>query len=236
MSYNLQFKKESFAGEIPFLDSAHVRWIRGGITIDRTKVTEVEGKRKLKAGAFVGKVAGGKYAPYVPAVAASKVIGDSEDDNAVLFRAKLAGVGGNGIKVQLIDPSGNNQPLSVLVEADTIKVSLATGEAGAITSKAKDVAAAVNIHQIAKALVSADATINDDEEGNGVVSATEGAVALAGGANANIDNVVLLGTDVDVTEHDAVATALDHARVIVARLPQAPDEYIKGLLPGVVWK
>ena len=238
--YNLQFKTETFGGEIPFIDSQHVRWVRGGITIDKGEVTAVDGKKKLKAGAFVGKIANGKYAPYVPAVASSKVIGDPAEDvnKAVKYTAIKSGEDGDNIKIQHKDP-GEDADLSVDVigGADGITTIVVTLEydTDAVVSTAAEVAAAVNNHYLARTLVVADVSINEDDEGAGVV-AVAAATALEDGADANIGNAVILGVDVDVTDNDGVATALDHGRVIVERLPAAPDAYIKSLLPGVVWK
>jgi hypothetical protein len=70
MAYNLGLKTKTFAGEVSILDSQHVRYIRGGVTIDSTKVSDgcnetVNGvvRKILKPGTFLAKLSNGKYCP-----------------------------------------------------------------------------------------------------------------------------------------------------------------------------
>lgn len=70
MAYNLGLRTKTFGGEISILDSQHVRYIRGAITIDNTKVSAgcnevVNGmtRKILKPGTFLAKLANGKYCP-----------------------------------------------------------------------------------------------------------------------------------------------------------------------------
>lgn len=87
------------------------------------------------------------------------------------------GTAGNSITVTHVDPSGNDQPLAVNVDGTDITVSLATGPAGAITSTAAEVKAAVNVHADASLLVLCE----DEGVGSGIVNA-EAVTSLAGGA------------------------------------------------------
>lgn len=70
MPYNLGLKTKTFAGEVNILDSQHARYIRGGATIDRAKVSDgfntlVDGltRKILKVGTFLAKLASGKWCP-----------------------------------------------------------------------------------------------------------------------------------------------------------------------------
>jgi hypothetical protein len=151
---DISLKETIIGGQVNFLDSEKVRYVRGGVTLEAAQVqADEKGLKKLPAGTFIGKQVNGKYAKYVPAVKASLTTGVVGNKNAILWTAKKGGAGGNGIKIQLKDPAGNDQPLKVLVESDTIIVSLATGGAGAITSTAAQVIAAVNASLLVKDLV-----------------------------------------------------------------------------------
>lgn len=99
-------------------------------------------------------------------------------DNDITLTAKVGGAGGNAINLVLVDPSGNNQALAVSVAETTITVSLATGGAGAITSTAAQVVAAINADAAAKLLVTA--AVKSGETGAGIVTALT-STALAGG-------------------------------------------------------
>jgi hypothetical protein len=101
------------------------------------------------------------------------------DNNDLVFTAANGGTGGNSITVTYVDPAGNDQALGVVVTDSDIVVNLATGPAGAITSTADDIAAAIAADEDAAALVTvADADGND---GSGVVTAMAEAT-LTGGA------------------------------------------------------
>lgn len=101
-------------------------------------------------------------------------------NNDLVFTAKNHGVGGNAITVRYVDPAGNNQALSVGVVGNAITVNLATGVAGAITSTAAQVRAAVLASAPAMALLSA-VTLKTGNDGTGVVIAMA-ATNLTGGA------------------------------------------------------
>lgn len=67
MAYNVTLRSKAVAGSVNIFDSAEVRWITGGVTLDHTTVPEVDGKKVLKAGQPLGRItATGKYGPYDP--------------------------------------------------------------------------------------------------------------------------------------------------------------------------
>jgi len=130
---------------------------------------------------LVANGAGGVKPPAV-GVQAYKVTGVVGDNNALRFTAKGYGVAGNDIRIQLKDPGGNDQALAVDVVGKDIVVSLATGNAGAITSTAALVKAAVEASAAASLVTVAD---EGASTGAGVVAAVAMG-ALAGG----VDGVV----------------------------------------------
>ena len=66
MGYNLELRTEKIAGQVNIFDSALVRWITCGVTIDADTVSEdADGKKILPAGTPLGKItATGLYGPY----------------------------------------------------------------------------------------------------------------------------------------------------------------------------
>jgi hypothetical protein len=122
----------------------------------------------------------------VPAATAQAAltVNPAGDDNGLIYTAVAYGEVGNDITVVYVDPAANDAALSVGVVGSAITVNLATGVAGAITSTAALVLAAIEASGPATALVTvaimtADTGVADD--GSGVVTAM--AVAnLAGGA------------------------------------------------------
>ena len=239
---NIGLKTTTFGGRTNFLDSSEVRFIRGGITLDAAQVAADGGTglKKLLAGTFVG-VSGGKYRKYIAAVKAHLHTGVVANNNAVLWTAVTGGAAGNSIKVALLDPGGNNKPLEVTIINDEIRVNLATGADGAISSTAAQVIAAVNTHLFAKTLVLA---ANDGASTGAAAVVAAAAAPLAEGANANVVPSLILADDVTfssvdsvngVTHADQIVTAIDHARVISARLPVAPDDYVRASMPGITW-
>lgn len=94
------------------------------------------------------------------------VTGVSEDDNALTWTSVL----NEAFTVNLVDPEGNDQVLGVVVDTRDITVNLATGPAGAITSTAADVLAAIEADDPgATDLVTMADT--GDSDGTGVVIA-----------------------------------------------------------------
>ncbi|MEI6449767.1 MAG: hypothetical protein WCP98_07425 [Actinomycetes bacterium] len=116
-------------------------------------------------------------APAVMAVLTTALAGANND---LTFLAKTGGTAGNSITVALV-ATGNDTPLSVDVASSAITVNLATGGAGAITSTASQVRAAINADTDAKALITA--SLAPGNSGVGVVTALS-AANLAGGAAA----------------------------------------------------
>ena len=240
---NINLETITYEGRVPFLDSGQVRYIRGAVTLDHTAVVaDANGMKKIKAGSFIGK-SGGKWKKYTAGVKAAVTLqpGGAGGNNDITVTAKNAGAAGNSIKVQLKNPGVNSQALKVLLESDTIVVSLATDAAGTITSTAAQVIAAINAALYVKDLVTASNAAGSD--GTGVVAAVN-ATPLAGGTNANVVPTLILADDVTFTKFneatglthaDQVATAIDQARVIAARLPEQPDDYVKQNMPGITW-
>jgi hypothetical protein len=114
------------------------------------------------------------------------------------------------VTVALVDPSDTNQSLSVEVTDHDIVVNLATDGAGAITSTAAQVAAAIAAHAAAKELVVvANASGND---GTGVVTALA-ETGLAGPGAVTIDADVETMAD---TSHwyDAPGSAIPQATAV----------------------
>ncbi|WP_053225888.1 M14 family zinc carboxypeptidase [Solirubrobacter soli] len=73
--------------------------------------------------------------------------------------------GGNDLKAQLLDPQSTNSQLRVAVADNTITVTLATDQGGAITSTAAQVIAAINGNAAASALVTASNYRTSDASG-----------------------------------------------------------------------
>lgn len=122
----------------------------------------------------------------VDAVQATATLDPAGNENALSYTAREYGTGGNSITVTYVDPGANSAPLGVSVAGKSIVVSLATGEAGAITSTAAEVLAAIEAHQPANVLVSAVFAADGElEDGSGVVTAMA-STALTGGAGTGI--------------------------------------------------
>ena len=116
------------------------------------------------------------------------------------------------------------------VGGDTVTVALKTSSGSAIESTAAQVIAAVNAHLVAKTLVVA--ANSGASTGAGVVVAVAPA-ALAGGADWNVIPSCVLAEDVDVTDGDTAASAVDMARLIGARLPATIQPEVLAVLPGI---
>lgn len=101
-------------------------------------------------------------------------------NNDLTFRARKAGLAGNSITIEYIDPPGNNVPLSVAVVGTAIKVTLATDGVSAITSTAAQVRDAINAHFGAYSLVYA--VLASGNDGTGVVTVLA-STPLTGGAD-----------------------------------------------------
>jgi len=97
---------------------------------------------------------------------------------------------GNAISIEYIDPADVNQALGIVVTGNKITVNLATDGAGAITSTAALVKAAINADADALLLVAAE----DENAGAGIGNAKAEA-SLTGGISKSGGNVVITGTD-----------------------------------------
>ncbi|WP_417382377.1 flagellin [Gimesia sp.] len=97
----------------------------------------------------------------------------------------ILGDANQNINVSFVDPSGNSQPLGVVVSNNAtdinIVINLATNGSGAITSTAADIKTLIDNNADANAYVST--AFEGTSNGNGVVEA-ETAAALTGGTNA----------------------------------------------------
>lgn len=190
---------------------------------DTGVVANADGKKIVSAGTIVGGAAAStlsdptqKVRKHVQNSLTTALTGTNND---LVFKSKVE----KTLKVAYIDPAGNDQSLSVKVEGDTINVYLATGGAGAITSTAAQIKAAIDAHLVANDLVEvSNATSND---GTGVVTALV-ATALTGGIIAE----GVLQYDVDVTSGPVPGSMLIHAFVDINKLPEAPtSQAIKSL-------
>jgi hypothetical protein len=133
------------------------------------------------------------------AVRATLGINPTGTDNALNLTAIEYGTAGNGITVAYVDPSANNAALAVTVTRQAVKVSLATGAGGAITSTAALVKAALDASLAAKMFSTA---INSGDggagTGAGVVTAMA-AAAFTGGKGTGIGVVYPGGLCIDTT-------------------------------------
>lgn len=108
------------------------------------------------------------------AVAATADVNPAGAENGLTFTAVKYGTDGNVIGVKYVDPGANDAALSVSVAGNEITISLATGEAGAITSTAAEVLAAINADPVAGRMVVASiyaADSGESDDGSGVVTA-----------------------------------------------------------------
>lgn len=135
------------------------------------------------------------------AAQATVAVNPTGDDNGLTFTARAYGAGGNEITVTYVDPGANDAALSVSVAGTAITVSLATGEAGAITSTAAEVAAAVAAHGLANELVTVEILASDSgtgDDGSGIVTAIA-STALENGAGTGIGIALPGGLCIDTT-------------------------------------
>ncbi len=118
----------------------------------------------------------------VPAAVAATLTTDMTNATSDLtLTARRAGSAGNSLSIEYIDPEDTDQPLTVSMDESTgiITVTLATGEAGAITSTAALVKAAINNDPVVSKWVACE----DEGAGTGIVNAVAVA-SLAGGTDA----------------------------------------------------
>lgn len=195
------------------------------VTVDDDGISAgSDGKKIVPAGTIVGSASSTladdtqKVKVHAPASLSTALAGD---DNDLVYTAKV----NRTIKIAYINPSANDQALSVSVTVDTINVSLKTGGAGAIESTAAEIKAAIEAHYQANELVSVANKGEDD--GTGVVIAMA-AATLTGGIPA--EGILL--NDVDVTSGDMSGAMLVHGFVATAKLPTAPSTQARKDLEG----
>lgn len=243
MGYNLRFTPEQHAGHIPFVDTDSLRFIRGGLSIDSAQVAANlaasqgqavlrNGRLTLLQGSYLSQNPGTGlfevYCPPVAGVAASVVLGLA--DAAVQIDADTVGVAGNDIQVVYVNPGGNDQVLHCTYADGIIFVSLATGAAGAITSTANQVIAAIN------AAAGADVTASPPGTGLDVVTA-EVLTPLAGGVDGNLAIAAGLRTGTPEAEtgifwRHAVPGAAGNAVTISYVDPLAAAQPLVAAAPG----
>jgi len=111
------------------------------------------------------------------AVAASATVVMTDTDANLTYTYKETGPRGNLWKVVHVDPEDEDQELTVTVDSYVITVSLATDEAGEITSLSADVVEAVNASEAGQFVVCAEA-------GDGGAVNAVSIASLAGGTDA----------------------------------------------------
>lgn len=108
-------------------------------------------------------------------------------NQTIVYTANNAGRAGNAITIELVDPAGNDQALSISVVGTAISVSLATGGAGAITTTRAQLVAALMANSSVTNLITVS--------GSGASAMTAiSATPLAGGANRGMILNVLAGS------------------------------------------
>lgn len=98
-------------------------------------------------------------------------------DADLTFTARQYGAQGNFLTVAFVNPGAANHALEIFVDGNAIRIVLATGAGGAISSTAIEVAAAIAAHERANELVA----VTYEGTGLGVVNATPFPAALSGG-------------------------------------------------------
>lgn len=124
--------------------------------------------------------------------------------------------GGNGITVATVDPGVADSPLSVSVTGTAITVSLATNAAGAPSSTAAQVVAAINASPAASAIV--QAYTYRGNTGTGVVAATTATLTDGLSAPDSVSRdpqtvyAIRIGKQRDGSKPGVLAYAQEHAR------------------------
>jgi hypothetical protein len=198
MAYNLQFDAETFGGHVPFIDSDHTRYIRGGLTVDAQYVQNnlaplvnngLVVNNVLQAGAYLGLNEGtGKYDVFVPPtawVAASLVLWPTEAYE-ITITADVAGAAGNDIQVRVIDPSAHSAgDTDLFVEYDaaagliTVVLGLDTGSIDDAKNLSDVVATAINVAAGADvtAVATGSARVADDLDWTNLAGGIDGNTA-----------------------------------------------------------
>lgn len=115
MSYNLGLKTKTFGAQISILDSQHVRYIRGAVTIDKDKVSDgfnqtIDGKtyKILPAGVPLAKNGtSGKYVPVrssvVTAGGGTGVTSCTVDEPKLFMPGDVVTIGANQVTLDSVD-------------------------------------------------------------------------------------------------------------------------------------
>ncbi|MEV1131349.1 M14 family metallopeptidase [Agromyces sp. NPDC049794] len=148
---------------------------------------------------------------------AQAVLGTGNASRVAIDSTAWGHEGGNDLRVAMADPGAADSPLDVTVAGDDITVSLATNSAGAVTSTAAQVVAAINASPAASALVTAYTYRGN--AGAGVV-APVAATALSDGLNAPSTvsrdpqsvYAIRIGKVRDGSKMGVLAYAQEHAR------------------------
>jgi hypothetical protein len=154
--------------------------ITGGFQLDLPYTGAVPTGKELSV-----KAAGTQVWKIVAAAQALLNTGLVGSNNAITWTAKRAGMGGNSVVITLTNPGGTN-PLTVTVVGNSVNVQLATN-AGAITSTAAQVIAAIKANSAANGLV--DVANTGASTGAGVMAAVS-ATALSGGEQGGSGRVI----------------------------------------------
>jgi subtilisin family serine protease len=136
---DLTLRTTTFGGEVNIFDSAQIRWVRGAITLDASKVNaEASGNKRLKAGMPIGKItATGKYSPVKKTTLAAAAV--STDTTLTLVNAKFLqneqiNVNGTNATIQSINYDTNVVTLTAAIGAakaagDNVKATDGSGDA-----------------------------------------------------------------------------------------------------------
>lgn len=132
---NIELRNTTINGEINIFDSSQIRWIRGAVTLDATKVNaDSTGIKRLKVGMPLGKItASGKYSPVKKTTLASEAL--STDTTITVVNVTYFQVG------DAIDVSGTNATISSINYATnviTLTAAIGVAKAAGDSVKATD--------------------------------------------------------------------------------------------------
>jgi hypothetical protein len=130
--------------------------------------------------------------------------------------------GGNDLRLESVNPGVPNSPLSVTVDGGTVRVSLATDAAGAVSSTAAQVVTAVNASPAASALLTASTYRTSEGTGVAVAGAQDLTDALDAPAHISREpytvRAIRIGADRDGSQTGVFAYGQEHAREWVTPL------------------
>lgn len=130
--------------------------------------------------------------------------------------------GGNDLRLESVNPGVPNSPLSVAVDGGTVRVSLATDAAGAPSSTAAQVVAAINASPAASALLTASTYRTTGGTGVAVAGAQDLTDGLDAPAHISREpftvRAIRIGSDRDGSKTGVFAYSQEHAREWVTPL------------------